>query len=81
MPPKVATVFVVVSGGRTTEGGSPPGGREAADGGSPGREPTTAEDAVAVVVDIPINYATDGLAIMNDRNVYRRGCAEELFEW
>ena len=80
MPPKVATVFVVVSGGRTTEDGSPPGGREAADGGSPGREPTTAEDAVAVVVDMPINGATDGSAITDDGNVYRRGCAEELFD-
>ena len=32
MPPKVATIFDVVSGGRTIGGGSPPGDEEAADG-------------------------------------------------
>ena len=67
LPPKVATDFVIVSGGRTIGGGSPPGGREASDGGSPDREPTTAEDAKNVVVDIPINGTTDGSATMDDK--------------
>ena len=65
MPPKVAIVFDVVSGGRTIGGGSPPGSGEAADSGVPGKEPITA--AAAVVVYIPINGATDGSAIMDDK--------------
>ena len=76
MPPKVATVFVVVSGGRTIGGGSSPGGREVADGGSPDRDPTTAEDATAVFFDIPINGATDGSAIMDDRMCTGAGALE-----
>ena len=76
MPPMVATVFVVVSGGRTIGGGSPLGGREAADGGSPERESTTAEDTVAVVVDIPINSVTDGSGIMDDRMCTGPGALE-----